>query len=171
MLLIFNSSTSHQGTIIFTSAFSPSLLSANNSSELLRSLQPFPSVINSDLLRSMLAVLLDVRFRVLGSLRRLRVLDLIEDELNKEDDNEVVDWISCFLEIGTCLVSLSFECVEQLVKFNVLERLVLRSVNLKKLRLNTHVSIKELCYIWFGFMGRMSRITVQEVNTPQNLEI
>ncbi|KAL9254921.1 Transport inhibitor response 1-like protein [Drosera capensis] len=92
---------------------------------------------------------------VAASCRQLRVLDLIEDELNAEDEDEVVDWISCFPESGTCLELLSFECVEHQVNFNALERLVSRSPNLKKLRLNQHVSIEEL----YRLMVRAPQLT------------
>ncbi|KAF8370036.1 hypothetical protein HHK36_003946 [Tetracentron sinense] len=72
--------------------------------------------------------------------RQLRVLDLIEDEIMDDE----VDWISCFPETGTCLESLIFDCVESLVNFIALERLVARSPSLRKLRLNRHVSIGQL---------------------------
>ncbi|GMH17380.1 hypothetical protein Nepgr_019221 [Nepenthes gracilis] len=72
--------------------------------------------------------------------RQLRVLDLIEDEVNDDD----VDWISCFPENGTCLESLSFDCVEWPINFGALERLVARSPNLKKLRLNQFVTLGQL---------------------------
>ncbi|GMH00214.1 hypothetical protein Nepgr_002053 [Nepenthes gracilis] len=73
--------------------------------------------------------------------RQLRVLDLIEDEV---EDDDVVDWLSCFPDNGTCLESLSFDCVELPINFDALERLVARSPNLKQLRLNQFVSIGQL---------------------------
>lgn len=72
--------------------------------------------------------------------RQLRVLDLFEDEVNDGD----VDWISCFPETRTCLESLTFDCVECPINFTALEKLLARSPNLKKLRLNRFVSIGEL---------------------------
>ncbi|XP_057974588.1 transport inhibitor response 1-like protein [Malania oleifera] len=78
---------------------------------------------------------------VASKCRQLRVLDLIEDEVN---DGDEVDWISCFPESGTCLESLIFDCVECPINFEALERLVARSPSLKKLRLNRHVSIGQL---------------------------
>ncbi|GAB2271395.1 Transport inhibitor response 1-like [Dionaea muscipula] len=76
--------------------------------------------------------------------RQLRVLDLIEDELNDDDDDDGADWISCFPADGTCLESLSFDCIEQQINFPALESLVARSPNLKKLRLNQFVSLEQL---------------------------
>lgn len=75
--------------------------------------------------------------------RQLRVLDLFEDEVNDDE----VDWISCFPESGTCLESLSFDCVECPINFAALERLLGRSPNLKKLRLNRFVSIGQLYHL------------------------
>lgn len=72
--------------------------------------------------------------------RQLRVLDLFEDDVN--DDEE--DWISCFPENGTCLESLSFECIDFPVNFSALEKLLARSPNFKKLRVNRFVSIDQL---------------------------
>lgn len=75
--------------------------------------------------------------------RNLMVLDLFEDEVNDDE----VDWISCFPESGTCLESLSFDCVECPINFSALERLLGRSPNLKKLRLNRFVSIGQLYHL------------------------
>ena len=72
--------------------------------------------------------------------RQLRVLDLVESEVADDD----VDWISCFPESQNNLESLVFDCVECQVNFEALERLVVRSPLLKKLRLNRHVSISQL---------------------------
>ncbi|GAB4844932.1 Transport inhibitor response 1-like [Ancistrocladus abbreviatus] len=88
---------------------------------------------------------------VASNCRQLRVLDLIEDEV--DDDEE--DWISCFPENGTCLESLSFDCVECPINFNALERLVARSSNLKRLRLNPLVSIGQL----YRLMVRAPQLT------------
>ncbi|KAF5809634.1 putative leucine-rich repeat domain superfamily [Helianthus annuus] len=75
--------------------------------------------------------------------RNLRVLELIEDDVSVSVDE--VDWISCFPAEGTTnLESLCFDCVEAEVNFDALERLVARSPLLKKLKLNTPVSIQEL---------------------------
>ncbi|OIV97867.1 hypothetical protein TanjilG_12624 [Lupinus angustifolius] len=76
--------------------------------------------------------------------RFLRVLDLVESMVEVADDNEEVDWISCFPEGQTHLESLVFECVECPVNFEALERLVARSPSLRKLRLNCYVSISQL---------------------------
>lgn len=68
------------------------------------------------------------------------MLDLIETEVNDDD----VDWISFFPESHICLESLTFDCVECHVNFEALEKLVVRSPSLKKLRLNRFVSIGQL---------------------------
>lgn len=72
--------------------------------------------------------------------RQLRVLDLIESEVVDDD----VDWISCFPGNHTCLESLIFDCVECLINFEALERLVARSPSLKKLRVNRFLSMGQL---------------------------
>ncbi|KAG9144272.1 hypothetical protein Leryth_016927 [Lithospermum erythrorhizon] len=72
--------------------------------------------------------------------RQLRVLDLVDSEVS--DDEE--DWISCFPENTTCLESLGFDCVEAPINFEALERLVMRSPSLRKLRVNRYVSIPQL---------------------------
>ncbi|GAB2290713.1 Transport inhibitor response 1-like [Dionaea muscipula] len=101
-----------------------------------------------------------------SSCRQLRVLDLIEDELNDDDDD--ADWISCFPENGTFLESLSFDCVELQINFTALERLVARSPNLKKLRLNQSVSVEQL----YRLMVRAPQLThlgTGSFSPPQNL--
>ncbi|XP_042459382.1 transport inhibitor response 1-like protein [Zingiber officinale] len=75
--------------------------------------------------------------------RNLRVLDLIENDVEDEDE-QVVDWISRFPETITCLESLSFECVNCAVNFAALEALVARSPSLRRLRVNEHVSVSQL---------------------------
>ncbi|CDP12732.1 unnamed protein product [Coffea canephora] len=65
----------------------------------------------------------------------LGMRELVEDE---------VDWISCFPHNGTCLESLIFDCVDSPINFEALERLVVKSPSLKKLRLNRHVTIVQL---------------------------
>ncbi|KAK1406822.1 hypothetical protein QVD17_38430 [Tagetes erecta] len=73
--------------------------------------------------------------------RHLRVLELIEDEVSDDD----VDWISCFpSEDATNLESMCFDCVEAPIKFDALERLVVRSPLLTKLKLNIFVPIGKL---------------------------
>ncbi|WOL12884.1 hypothetical protein Cni_G21652 [Canna indica] len=76
--------------------------------------------------------------------RNLRVLDLIENDLEDEVDEDVADWISRFPETITCLESLSFECVDFPVNFAALEALVARSPSLRRLRVNQHVSLGQL---------------------------
>ncbi|XP_047329770.1 transport inhibitor response 1-like protein [Impatiens glandulifera] len=71
---------------------------------------------------------------------KLRVLDLIEAEV--EDDE--VDWISCFPQGETCLESLIFDCIECPINVEALERLVVRSPFLRKLRVNRYVSLGQL---------------------------
>ncbi|KAG5612729.1 hypothetical protein H5410_024010 [Solanum commersonii] len=72
--------------------------------------------------------------------RQIRVLDLIESEVSDDE----VDWISYFPENKTCLESLTFDCVECPIDFEALEKLVIRSPSLKRLRLNRFVSITQL---------------------------
>ncbi|CDP11468.1 unnamed protein product [Coffea canephora] len=77
---------------------------------------------------------------VASECRKIRVLDLIESELVEDE----VDWISCFPQNGTCLESLIFDCVDSPINFEALERLVVKSPSLKKLRLNRQVTIVQL---------------------------
>ncbi|XP_057470095.1 transport inhibitor response 1-like protein [Actinidia eriantha] len=77
---------------------------------------------------------------VASKCRQLRVLDLTEDDVIDDE----VDWISCFPEGETSLESLIFDCVDCLIDFEALERLVTRSPSLKKLRLNRYVNIGQL---------------------------
>ncbi|CAL0317845.1 unnamed protein product [Lupinus luteus] len=81
---------------------------------------------------------------VAGKCRVLRVLELVDSVVEVADDEEEVDWISCFPESQTHMESLVFDCVECPVNFGALERLVARSPSLKKLRLNSYVSISQL---------------------------
>ncbi|KAG1366577.1 transport inhibitor response 1-like protein [Cocos nucifera] len=75
--------------------------------------------------------------------RHLRVLDLIEDYVEDEED-ETMDWISRFPETTTSLESLGFDCVGSAVNFEALEALVARSPALWRLRVNHHVSVEQL---------------------------
>ncbi|KAL1344682.1 hypothetical protein HN51_018543 [Arachis hypogaea] len=93
---------------------------------------------------------------VAANCRLLRVLDLVESVVEDADeDEEVMDWISCFPDGETHLESLVFECVECPVNFESLERLVARSPYLKKLRLNHYVSIPQL----YRLMHRAPQLT------------
>lgn len=83
--------------------------------------------------------------------RQLRVLDLTESDVMDDD----VDWICCFPESQTCLESLMFECVECLINFEALEKLVARSPSLKKLSLNRFVPIGQL----YRLMVRAPQLT------------
>ncbi|KAG8059365.1 hypothetical protein GUJ93_ZPchr0002g25973 [Zizania palustris] len=74
--------------------------------------------------------------------RYLRVLDLIEDYIDEED--EPVDWISKFPESNTSLESLVFDCVSVPFNFEALEALVARSPVLRRLRVNHHVSVEQI---------------------------
>nr|XP_027086584.1 transport inhibitor response 1-like protein [Coffea arabica] len=66
-----------------------------------------------------------------------------------------MDWISCFPQNGTCLESLIFDCVDSPINFEALERLVVNSPSLKKLRLNRHVTIVQL----YRLMVRAPQLT------------
>ncbi|KAL8167044.1 hypothetical protein V2J09_008543 [Rumex salicifolius] len=83
--------------------------------------------------------------------RYLRVLDLIESEVADDE----VDWISFFPDNATCLESLIFDCVDCPINFIALEKLVSRSPNLKKLRLNRFISIGQL----HRLMARVPQLT------------
>ncbi|ESW13233.1 hypothetical protein PHAVU_008G179000 [Phaseolus vulgaris] len=80
---------------------------------------------------------------VAAKCRLLRVLELVESVVEAEDDEEI-DWISCFPESQTNMESLVFDCVECPINFEALESLVARSPRLKKLRLNQFVSMAQL---------------------------
>ncbi|GLT60876.1 hypothetical protein SLA2020_336180 [Shorea laevis] len=89
---------------------------------------------------------------VASKCRLLRVLDLIESEVSGGE----LDWIASFPESGaSCLESLIFDCVEWPINFEALERLVVRSPSLKKLRLNRFVSIGQL----YRLMVRAPQLT------------
>ncbi|KAJ0981328.1 hypothetical protein J5N97_009583 [Dioscorea zingiberensis] len=76
--------------------------------------------------------------------RHLRVLDLIENDVEDDEEDEVVDWISKFPDSPTSLESLVFDCVRCAVNFDALEALVARSPALRRLRVNQHVSVGQL---------------------------
>lgn len=88
------------------------------------------------------------------SCRRLRSLDLIENDV-EDDEDEVVDWVSRFPAGKTCLESLVFDCVGFAVNFGALEDLVARSPRLWRLRVNDYVSVGRLCRL----MSRAPQIT------------
>ncbi|KAF3326478.1 transport inhibitor response 1-like protein [Carex littledalei] len=79
--------------------------------------------------------------------KQLCVLDLIDSDIEDDnaDDQALVDWISKFPKTHNCLESLSFECVPYPVNLGSLESLVARSTNLRRLRVNPHISIGQLC--------------------------
>ncbi|KAL2892881.1 Transport inhibitor response 1-like protein [Bienertia sinuspersici] len=83
--------------------------------------------------------------------RQLRVLDLFEDEVNDDE----VDWICSFPETENNLESLSFECIDFPINFNALEKLLARSPNLKRLRVNRFVTIDQL----YRLMVRAPQLT------------
>ncbi|KAK1281673.1 hypothetical protein QJS10_CPB22g00590 [Acorus calamus] len=72
--------------------------------------------------------------------RFLRVLDLQENEI----EDRGPQWLSCFPDSCTSLVSLNFACLKGEVNPSALERLVARCPNLKSLRLNRSVSMDTL---------------------------
>lgn len=72
--------------------------------------------------------------------RFLRELDLQENEV----DDHKGQWLSCFPDCCTSLVSLNFACLKGEVSLGALERLVARSPNLKSLRLNRSVTLDAL---------------------------
>ncbi|KAK6256211.1 Transport inhibitor response 1 domain - like 4 [Theobroma cacao] len=77
---------------------------------------------------------------IAANCRFLRELDLQENEV----DDHRGHWLSCFPESCTSLVSLNFACLKGEINLGALERLVLRSPNLKSLRLNRAVPLDTL---------------------------
>lgn len=67
--------------------------------------------------------------------RFLRELDLQENDI----DDHRGQWLSCFPDGPTSLVSLNFACLKGEINLAALERLVARSPNLKVLRVNRAV--------------------------------
>ncbi|KAG8073766.1 hypothetical protein GUJ93_ZPchr0006g44545 [Zizania palustris] len=78
--------------------------------------------------------------------RGLRVLDVVDCEMNEDEDDElvVVDWVAAFPPGPTDLESLCFECYARPVAFAALEALVARSPRLSRLGVNQHVSLGQL---------------------------
>ncbi|KAM0918126.1 hypothetical protein ACQ4PT_008777 [Festuca glaucescens] len=75
--------------------------------------------------------------------RHLRVLELIENSVEDEED-ALVDWISKFPVSNTSMESLMFDCVGVPFNFEALEALVARLPSLRRLRVNHHVSLEQL---------------------------
>lgn len=72
---------------------------------------------------------------IAANCRYLKELDLQENDI----DDHRGQWLSCFPENCTSLVSLNFACLKGEINLAALERLVARSPNLKVLRLNRAV--------------------------------
>ncbi|CAA0823501.1 Protein AUXIN SIGNALING F-BOX 3 [Striga hermonthica] len=77
---------------------------------------------------------------IASNCRFLRELDLQENEV----DDRKGQWLSCFPETCTSLVSLNFACLKGEVNVAALERLVARCPNLRSLRLNQSVPLDAL---------------------------
>ncbi|XP_077212157.1 protein AUXIN SIGNALING F-BOX 2-like [Tasmannia lanceolata] len=77
---------------------------------------------------------------IAANCRVLRVLDLQENEV----DDRKGQWLSCFPDSCTTLVSLNFACLKGEVNFGALVRLVARCPNLRSLRLNRAVPLQLL---------------------------
>lgn len=77
---------------------------------------------------------------IAANCRFLRELDLQENEV--EDHRG--QWLNCFPESCTSLVSLNFACLKGEINLASLERLVARSPNLKSLRLGRAVPLETL---------------------------
>lgn len=84
-------------------------------------------------------VVLTSQFTVIKC-RFLKELDLQENEV----DDHRGQWLSCFPDCCTSLVSLNFACLKGQINLGALERLVARSPNLKSLRLNHTVPLNAL---------------------------
>ncbi|KAM7267977.1 hypothetical protein ACFE04_010143 [Oxalis oulophora] len=77
---------------------------------------------------------------IASNCRLLRELDLQENEV--EDHRG--QWLNCFPENCTSLVSLNFACLKGEINLPALERLVARSPNLRSLKLNRAVPLETL---------------------------
>ncbi|EPS70592.1 transport inhibitor response protein [Genlisea aurea] len=77
---------------------------------------------------------------IASNCRHLRELDLQENEV----DDRKGQWLSCFPDSFTSLVSLNFACLKGEVNIPALESLVSRCRNLKNLRLNHTVPLDSL---------------------------
>ncbi|KAJ7529319.1 hypothetical protein O6H91_15G044600 [Diphasiastrum complanatum] len=77
---------------------------------------------------------------IAGHCRHLTVLDLQESDI----ENRGGHWLSCFPETCTSLVCLNFACLNSVVDFDALEKLVERCTSLKSLKLNKGVSLEQL---------------------------
>ncbi|BAU01727.1 Protein AUXIN SIGNALING F-BOX 2 [Vigna angularis] len=76
---------------------------------------------------------------IAANCRFLRELDLQENEVEHRGQ-----WLNCFPDCCTTLVSLNFACLKGEINLGALERLVARSPNLKSLRLNHTVPLTAL---------------------------
>ncbi|XP_027102114.1 protein AUXIN SIGNALING F-BOX 2 [Coffea arabica] len=77
---------------------------------------------------------------IAANCRSLRELDLQENEV----EDRRGQWLSCFPDSCTSLVSLNFACLKGEVNLAALERLVARCPNLRSLRLNHAVPLDAL---------------------------
>ncbi|GAA0138744.1 ubiquitin-protein ligase [Lithospermum erythrorhizon] len=77
---------------------------------------------------------------IASNCRYLRELDLQENEV----EDRRGQWLSCFPDSCTSLVSLNFACLKGEVNLAALERLVTRCTNLQSLRVNHPVSLEAL---------------------------
>ncbi|OAY67005.1 transport inhibitor response 1-like protein Os04g0395600 [Ananas comosus] len=75
--------------------------------------------------------------------RYLRELDLQENEV----EDRGPQWLSCFPDSCTSLISLNFACLKGEVNPATLERLVARCPNLQTIRLNRSVTVESLAKI------------------------
>ncbi|CAN7035590.1 hypothetical protein IGI04_032461 [Brassica rapa subsp. trilocularis] len=77
---------------------------------------------------------------IAANCRNLRELDLQENEI----DDHRGQWLNCFPDSSTTLVSLNFACLKGETNLSALERLVARSPNLKSLKVNRAVPLDAL---------------------------
>ncbi|KAI4348368.1 hypothetical protein L6164_009100 [Bauhinia variegata] len=77
---------------------------------------------------------------IAANCRFLRELDLQENEIEDKGGQ----WLSCFPDSCTTMVSLNFACLKGEINLGTLERLVARSPNLKSLRVNRSVPLYTL---------------------------
>jgi len=87
-----------------------------------------------------LGFMLFLKCVVVFLIRHLRELDLQENEI----DDHRGQWLNCFPDSCTTLMSLNFACLKGETNVAALERLVARSPNLKSLKLNRAVPLDAL---------------------------
>lgn len=79
--------------------------------------------------------------RIVSSCRNLTELDLQETVV---DERVEKNWLDCFPDTCASITSLNFACLASEVSFEALERLVARCSNLKSIKLNQSVTLRQM---------------------------